>query len=141
MKKLLISVLVVTVVLSWFSVAKGWTLRRGDVKIAKFHSDCNSLILGLQQYKEFFGAYPEGSNEHIMKSMLGRGTSEKKAVILAVRTSELNDKGEITDPWGTALQFYFSHNEVMIRSAGPNKAFEDSSVETTDDLYRTVGKK
>ncbi len=141
MKKLLITTLIITVLLSCLSVAKGWTLRRGDVKIAKFHSDCNSLILGLQQYKEFFGIYPEGSNGQMVKSMLGQGTSEKKVVILSIRTSELNDKGEITDPWGTALQFYFSHNEVMIRSAGPNKAFEDSSVETTDDLYRTVGKK
>ena len=48
----------------------------------------------------------------------------------------VNDKGEILDPWGTPIQFYFSHNEVMIRSAGPNKAWEDSSNPTADDLYR-----
>jgi hypothetical protein len=57
-----------------------------------------------------------------------------------VRRSDVNDKGEIVDPWGTPLQFYFSNNEVLIRSAGPNKAFEDSSVATSDDLYRCMGK-
>ena len=72
-----------------------------------------------------------------MVAMLGQG--EKKIVILAVRRAELNDKGEILDPWGTPLEFYFSHNAVMIRSAGPNKAWEDSAVGTTDDLYRCAG--
>jgi hypothetical protein len=33
---------------------------------------------------------------------------------------------------------YFSDNEVMIRSAGPNKVWEDSNVPTADDLYRTA---
>ena len=138
MKKLLVTLLVFTVAVSYYSVAKGWTLRR-DSKTVKFHADCSSLILGLQQYKEFYGSYPEGSNVEIMKSLLGQ--KDKKVLILAARSSELNDKGEITDPWGTPLLFYFAHNEVMIRSAGPNKAFEDSDVPTTDDLYPTVSKK
>jgi hypothetical protein len=38
------------------------------------------------------------------------------------------------------LQFYFAHNGVMIRSAGPNKVFEDSKTRGTDDLYRTETK-
>ena len=50
----------------------------------------------------------------------------------------MNDKGEILDPWGTPLRFYFSDNEVMIRSAGPNKVWEDSNVQSADDLYRTA---
>jgi hypothetical protein len=72
----------------------------------------------------------------IAKALLGR--SEKKVLILAVRKSDMNDKGEILDPWGTPLRFYFSDNEVMIRSAGPNKVWEDSNVQTADDLYRTA---
>lgn len=115
-------------------VAKGWTLKRPDEKVAKFNSDCDNLILGIQQFKEFVGAYPTGSNKEIVKSLLGQ--TDKKVLILAVRRSDLNDKGEIVDPWGTPLQFYFSHNEVLIRSAGPNKAWEDSAISTADDLYR-----
>ena len=138
MKKLLAILLVLTVTVSYYSVAKGWTLRR-DSKTDKFHSNCSSLILGLQQYKEFYGNYPDGSNLEIMKGLLGQ--KDKKVLILAARSSELNDKGEITDPWGTPLQFYFADNAVMMRSAGPNKAFEDSDVPAADDLYRTVSKK
>jgi hypothetical protein len=115
-------------------VAKGWTFKHPDEKVAKFNSDCDNLILGIQQYKEFVGTYPIGNNQQIVKSLLGQ--TDKKVLILAVRRSDLNDKGEIVDPWGTPLQFYFSHNEVLIRSAGPNKAWEDSAISTADDLYR-----
>lgn len=115
-------------------VAKAWTLKRADEKVAKFNSDCDNLILGIQQYKEFVGTYPTGSNVQIVRSLLGQ--TDKKVLILAVRRSDLNDKGEIVDPWGTPMQFYFSHNEVLIRSAGPNKAWEDSAISTADDLYR-----
>jgi hypothetical protein len=115
-------------------VAKAWTLKRTDEKVVKFNADCDNLILGIQQYKEFVGTWPTGSNVQIVRSLLGQ--TDKKVLILAVRRSDLNDKGEIVDPWGTPLQFYFSHNEVLIRSAGPNKALEDSALPTADDLYR-----
>lgn len=115
-------------------MAKAWTLHRLDEKVAKFNTDADNLIMGIQQYKEFVGTYPGGNNVAIAKALLGQ--TEKKVLILAVRRADLNDKGEILDPWGTPLQFYFSHNEVMIRSAGPNKIFEDSSVQFADDLYR-----
>jgi hypothetical protein len=137
MKRLITIALIVLGVLGTAGVlwvAKAWTLKRMDEKVAKFNSDCDNLILGIQQYKEFVGTYPTGNNGQIVKSLLGQ--TEKKVLILAVRRSDLNDKGEVVDPWGTPLQFYFSHNEVLIRSAGPNKAWEDSAVSTADDLYR-----
>jgi hypothetical protein len=137
MKRLIAIALIVLGVLGTAGVlwvAKGWTLKRMDEKVAKFNTDCDNLILGIQQYKEFVGTYPMGNNGQIVKSLLGQ--TDKKVLILAVRRSDLNDKGEIVDPWGTPMQFYFSHNEVLIRSAGPNKAWEDSAVSTADDLYR-----
>ena len=138
MKRIITIALVTIGVAGVFWVAKGWTLKRGDEKVAKFHTDCDNLILGIQQYREFVGSYPQGPNVAVAKALLGQ--TEKKVLILAVRRSDLNDKGEIMDPWRTPLQFYFSHNEVMIRSAGPNKVFEDSATATTDDLYRCAGK-
>ncbi len=138
MKRIITIALIAVGVLGVLFVAKAWTLRRADPKVAKFHQDADNLILGLQQYKEFTGVYPSGNNQSIAKALLGQ--TEKKILILAVRRSDLNDKGEILDPWGTPLQFYFSHNEVMIRSAGPNKVWEDSAVQTADDLYRCAGK-
>ena len=137
MKKAFTIVLIAAVAAAvlWVSfVAKGWTPRRLDERTSKFNADADNLILGLQQYKEFVGTYPTGNNIQIAKALLGQ--TEKKVLILAVRRSNINDKGEILDPWGTPYQFYFSHNEVMIRSAGPNRVWEDSSTATADDLYR-----
>lgn len=138
MKRVLIIALAVLGVSGVLWVAKGWTLKRPDEKVAKFNADCDNLIQGLQQYKEFVGTYPTGNNAAIAKALLGQ--TEKKVLILAVRRSDLNDKGEIVDPWRTPYQFYFSHNEVLIRSAGPNKAWEDSAIATADDLYRCASK-
>lgn len=134
MKKSITLALIILMVGGVVWAAKAWSFRRGDPKIAKFNDNCDSLILGIQQYKEFVGAYPGGNNIEISKALLGQ--SGKKVLILAVRKSDMNDKGEILDPWGTPLQFYFSDNEVMIRSAGPNRVWQDSAVPLTDDLYR-----
>ncbi|SPE49984.1 conserved exported hypothetical protein [Verrucomicrobia bacterium] len=135
-KKALTILLVLVGVCGVIWVAKGWTFKHQDEKIAKFNADADKLILGIQQYKEFVGTYPTGNNAAIAKALLGR--TERKVLILSVRKSDMNDKGEILDPWGTPLQFYFSYNEVLIRSAGPNKVWEDSAVPTADDLYRTA---
>jgi hypothetical protein len=137
MKKVITFLLIMVGVAGVLWVAKGWTPRRLDPKAAKFNADAENLILGLQQYREFTGSYPTGNNIAIAKALLGQ--TEKKVLILAVRRAEMNDKGEILDPWGTPLQFYFSSNEVLIRSAGPNKAWEDSAVSSADDLYRCAG--
>ena len=136
MKQALAIILVVLGVGGVLWVAKGWTPKPIDPKVVKFNADADNLILGLQQYREFVGSFPTGNNLQIARALLGR--TEKKVLILAVRKSDMNDKGEILDPWGTPLRFYFSDNEVMIRSAGPNKAWEDSNVPTADDLYRTA---
>ena len=138
MKRLITIALVVFGVTSVLWASKAWTLKRTDEKVTKFNTDCDNLIMGIQQYKEFVGTYPTGNNVAITKALLGQ--TEKKVLILAVRRSDVNDKGEIVDPWGTPLQFYFSNDQVLIRSAGPNKAFEDSAVSTSDDLFRCAGK-
>ncbi len=138
MKKVLTIILVLVGVTGVLWMAKGWTQRRLDEKAAKFNTSAENLIMGIQQYREFVGSYPAGNNAAIAKALLGQ--SDKKVLILAVRRADVNDKGEIVDPWGTPLQFYFSHNEVMIRSAGPNKIFEDSAFPMADDLYRCASK-
>jgi hypothetical protein len=139
MKKVITFLLIMVGVVGVLWVAKGWTgwTPKKDPKVTQFNSDAENLILGLQQYREFTGSYPTGNNVQITRALLGQ--TEKKVLILAVRHANINDKGEILDPWGMPLQFYFSVNEVLIRSAGPNKAWEDSSTLTADDLYRTVG--
>ncbi|HSU53659.1 MAG TPA: hypothetical protein VLT36_06345 [Candidatus Dormibacteraeota bacterium] len=134
MKKILTLVLIMVGAGGVLWVAKGWTPKHTDPKVAEFNATADNLILGIQQYREFTGSYPTGNNIQIGRALLGQG--EKKVLILAVRRAKMSDKGEILDPWGTPLQFYFSYNEVMIRSAGPNKAQEDSAVPGADDLFR-----
>jgi hypothetical protein len=136
MKKAITIILIVAGVAGVLWVSQAWTLHRTDEKVAKFNALADNLILGIQQYKEFVGTYPTGNNVAITKALLGQ--TEKKVMILSVRKSDINDKGEILDPWGTPVQFYFSFNEVMLRSAGPNKVWEDSAITTADDLYRTA---
>jgi len=103
---------------------------------AQFNKNAENLILGLQQYKEFTGAYPVGNNVSITKAMLGQ--NDKKVLILSIRQNDLNDKSEIVDPWNTPFRFYFSGDEVLIRSAGPNRIWEDDLSPQADDLYRTT---
>lgn len=107
---------------------------------AEFHRDADMLIRGLQEYRKFVGNYPSGSSADVASALSGRSQTDKKFLLVTDRKERKNNKGELVDPWGTPLQFYFAHNGVMIRSAGPNQAFEDSSVAGSDDLYRTETK-
>jgi hypothetical protein len=138
MKNIITIVVVIAVVAGAAWLVKGKIGMRTDPKAAEFNDQCDKLIQGLQQYKEFFKRYPNGTTAEISKALSGQ--AEGGVVIMATKNSQKNDKGEIVDPWGTTLQFFFSHNAVLIRSAGPNKSFEDSRTATCDDLYRTETK-
>lgn len=135
MKNILLGVLAVLLAMAAIWGAMRFARNQLDVKVARFNGNANDLLLGLQQYKEFTGVYPSGSNLDISKALSGQ--SDTKVFILAVRKSDRNQKGEIMDPWGTPVQFYISGSSVLIRSAGPNKVWEDSSVNGSDDLFRS----
>lgn len=105
---------------------------------ARTHSlneDIENLFVGLQQYKENVGVWPVGSNADIVKAL--KGQNPKNVIILVGRKLELNSQGEFVDPWGTALRVYFGGNNILIRSAGPNKRFDDTSVQDFDDYIRS----
>jgi hypothetical protein len=112
-----------------------WSAARLDAQRARFVEDAGNLLLALQQYKEFTGHYPTGQNLDIARALAGQGP--EKIVILTVRKNERNAKGELVDPWGTPLAFYFAGNSVLIRSAGPNRIWEDSASPASDDLFRS----
>ena len=138
MKNTVTIVIVIVVLAGAAWLVKDRIKVRMDPKIAEFNDQCDKLIQGLQQYKEFFKRYPSGTTAEISKALSGQ--AEGGVMIMATKNSQKNDKGEIVDPWGTTIQFFFSHNAVLIRSAGPNKSFEDSRTATCDDLYRTETK-
>ena len=138
MKNIIIILIVIAVIGGGAWLLKNQIKVRMDPKVAEFNVQCDRLIQGLQQYREFFKRYPSGTTVEISKALSGQ--AEEKVVILATKDSQKNDKGEIVDPWGTPIQFFFSHNAVLIRSGGPNKSFEDSRSAACDDLFRTETK-
>ena len=101
---------------------------------ANFNDEVDNLFTALQKYKERVGTYPVGSNLEICKAL--NGANNKGVIVLLGTKMHLNDKGEFIDPWGTPLRIYYSENNILIRSAGPNRRFDDSTVMECDDYIR-----
>lgn len=135
MKKILVGIGVLTVIFGIVWASKAWTTLRANARTAKFNEDIENLFAGLQKYKERVGAYPVGSNAQVAKAL--NGENNKNVIIMVGRKTELNEKGEFVDPWGTPLRIYFSDAGVLIRSAGPNRRFDDSTVMEADDFLRS----
>ena len=130
-----------TVILVW-GLAAGigwaglsWSAARTRLRATQFDADVENLFIGLQKYKEHVGSYPTGSNAEIGKALMGRNA--KNVIVVVGRTASVNEKGEFVDPWGTALKVYFADNNVLVRSAGPNRRFDDSTSVEFDDYIRS----
>lgn len=111
------------------------TVYQANARSSKFNNDVDSLFTALQQYKERTGAYPHGSNAEIAKALDGK--NEKNLIILVGKSIRTNSKGEFVDPWETPLRIYFSGDSVLVRSAGPNRSFDDTTVVEFDDILRS----
>jgi hypothetical protein len=135
MKKILIAIGVLTVAFGVLWGTRAWSTFRANARTAKFNEDVENLFIGLQKYKERVGSYPIGGNAQVAKAL--QGNNEKNVIILVGRKTELNDKGEYVDPWNTPLRIYFSDSGVLVRSAGPNRRFDDSTVMEADDFIRS----
>jgi len=135
MKKLFFGIGVLTVLFGLIWASKAWSTLRANARTAQFNEDIENLFVGLQKYKERVGVYPVGGNAQVAKAL--QGNNPKNVIILVGRKTELNEKGEYVDPWGTPLRIYFSDVGVLIRSAGPNRRFDDSTVLEADDFLRS----
>lgn len=135
MRKILIGIGIITVVVCTFWASNAWKSLRANAKMAKYNEDVDNLFIGLQKYKERVGTYPTGGNADVAKALSGE--NGKNVIILVGRKTELSDKGEYVDQWGTPLKLYFSEANILIRSAGPNRRFDDSSVMEADDYIRS----
>jgi hypothetical protein len=132
-------VLIIVILLAGIGAVWGWTAANKWTKerpVRLFNEEVDNLFEAFHQYRQHVGEYPKGNNAEIAKALL-EGNNPKRIVILAVKKAELNAKGEIVDPWGTPLKIYFANNEVIIRSAGPNKQFDDSKSGLVDDYFRS----
>lgn len=130
---LIVGLLTIIVGLGW--TLRAWSTWRVNARAAKLNTDVENLFVGLQQFKEHVGVYPTGSNAEVGRSLMGK--NPKNVIILVGRKNELNSQGELVDPWGTPLRIYFAGEGILIRSAGPNRRFDDSSAVDADDYIRS----
>jgi len=101
--------------------------RHIDLEAAQIHA-------ALQSYEATFGAFPVGDSSAVFRAL--RGQNPRQIVFLSCRSESVSSDGGFLDPWGTPYKVYFSGGEVLIRSAGPNKQFDDSSDKHFDDYIR-----
>ena len=135
MRRVLIIIGLLTVLAGIGWIIHTWQGVRIAARSAKMNEDMLNLFDALQKYKEHVGTYPIGSNAEVAKAL--KGQNSKNVIILVGRKSEMNAKGEFVDPWGTPLRIYFSDNGILVRSAGPNRRFDDSTASDSDDLFRS----
>ena len=101
-----------------------------------------SIISGISEHSIVFKKVIQGTNAEISQILLGNNPKQQ----ILVGLSEVNDKGELVDLWGThfdihvsplelaSIQSRYPPMEFKIVSAGPNKIFGD------DDDYMLEGK-
>jgi hypothetical protein len=135
MKKILIGIGLITIVVLIGWASRAWSTFQVKARTEKFNEEVENLFIALQKYKEVVGAYPTGGNHEVVKAL--KGANPKNAIIIVGRKNELNEKGEFVDPWGTPLRIYFSDAGTLIRSAGANRRFDDSTVMEADDFIRS----
>src|ERR1041385_4784187 len=128
MRKIFIGIGILTIAVGSLWAARAWNTLRVNARTAQFNADVEDLFTALQKFKERVGTYPTGGNLEVSKAL--QGANSKNVIVLGVsaRKNSINEKGEIVDPWGTPLRIYFSDTGVLIRSAGPNRRFDDSTV-------------
>ena len=135
MKKFLLIMGMVAVLATAGWAVKAFTTVQAKARNSRLSTDVESLFDGLQKYKEYVGSYPVGSNAEIAKAL--QGGNPKRVTVLVGRKLDMNAKGEYIDPWGTPLRIYFSDSSVLIRSAGPNGRFDESTAMEFDDFIRS----
>jgi hypothetical protein len=135
MRKILVGIGTLAVLVGILWAGRAWNTFRVNARTAQFNEDVENLFVAVQKYKEQVGAYPMGGNLEVSKALQGK--NPKNVIVIVGRKNNVNEKGEFIDPWGTPLRIYFSDNGVLIRSAGPNRRFDDSTVMDADDFIRS----
>jgi hypothetical protein len=135
MKRVVLVIGLITIVVGLAWVLKTFNAMHATARTQQLNDNVVTMFDALQKYKENVGSYPAGSNAEIGKAL--KGKNAKNVIILVGRKTEMNEKGEFVDPWGTPLRIYFSDNGILVRSAGANRRFDDSTTMDCDDFFRS----
>ncbi len=91
-----------------------------------------NLHASLNMYRGEFGSYPIGDNALVIRHLRGDNTAKKPFHFRDER--ETNDRGEDIDAWGFPYYIEFDGKQVRIKSAGPNRTFDEVSSPGYDDI-------
>jgi hypothetical protein len=103
-----------------------------DGGVSRIDKETATLQVALRAYRAEFGGYPAGDNRAIFRALTGHNPRN----IVFIEFSTVSPDGDLLDPWGTPYKIYFSGDEILVRSAGPNKQFDDSRNKHFDDYIR-----
>jgi len=94
--------------------------RPTDADFAAVENDLEHIRLMVREYRDVVGENPVGTNDEIMKAVLGDNIKQAKFGL--PEGQSLNGKGELVDRWGTPYFFHqVSKTQMEIRSAGPDR--------------------
>ena len=96
--------------------------------------ETSQILSAIHTYKSQFGELPKGGNRAVFRAL--RGENPRHVVFFECPATRISPDGDLLDPWGTPFKLYFSGEETLIRSAGPNRQFEDSADKHFDDYIR-----
>ena len=97
-------------------------------RVSSVTLDVNAIAVAISLYHKAFHKYPQGNHAAIIRALTGKNPT--KTVFLE---SDLNEKHEFLDSWGTAYDIQLSQNgELKIISAGPNGIFGDENDEVLE---------
>lgn len=102
--------------------------------VLRIDVETTEILNAIHSYKADFGAFPAGDSRAVFRAL--RGQNSRKIVYFQCSPKSLSSEGDLLDPWGTPYKLYFSGDEVLIRSAGSDKHFEDSGDKHFDDYIR-----
>lgn len=103
-------------------------------KVGKIDVETANILAAIKFYRARFGDFSTTDASTISLSI--RGKDHRQTVFLDCPVRMVSPAGELLDPWATAYKFYGSGDEIIIRSAGPNRRFDSSAVPDCDDYFR-----
>lgn len=80
----------------------------------------DQILLMFRDYRTLTGENPVGTNEEMMKAIMGG--NPKSAVLGPPEGHSVNENGELIDRWGSPYFFHqLAKDRLEIRSAGPDR--------------------
>jgi type II secretory pathway pseudopilin PulG len=135
----IIAILSALLCVSLLGLALSTTLpHKTDQQRESFIQQARTIIKALQNYRQTLGQFPQGDASKILAALSGKqatNPTDPKILLITEFQFRKNDQGQVLDPWDTPLQIFLSEQTILIRSAGPNQSFEDSSDPKSDDLF------